>query len=274
MGKYFRCRISEITETLSKNGIKMPQLQRGRPRKEITEEESQKINSYKKDFNTGYQRTAEAVTKHGTPVSSYKTHLVFEMDGLFTREKEFIPDTTHKKRFVARYVNQIWHTDLHYWDKETINEVLVDTFLIAFIDDRSRKIIHLEILKERTMKATAEALRKTLEDNPKPHQIVIDNGKEFIGKEFQEVLKSKGIKEPRIHVGEPEENGKIERFWGTLERTLIDRSKLQEFVDEYNKIWSHRGLKSIMKRKMTPEEAWRKMDHYEGRDDLVIDYYE
>ena len=113
-------------------------------------------------------------------------------------------------------MNQIWHTDLHYWDKEVRNEILANTFIIAFIDDRSRKIIHLEILKKKTMQATAQALRNALEVNAKPHQIVIDNGKEFIGEEFQEVLRFNGILDHRINVGQPEENGKIKRFWALL----------------------------------------------------------
>ena len=105
------------------------------------------------------------------------------------------------------------------------------------------------------MKATARALRKALKYNSKPNEIVIDNGKEFIGKDFQNVLRKKTIKDYRIHVGQPEENGKIERFWKTLENTLINRSQLDEFVQEYNTVWNHRGLKEMTGIKMTQEEA-------------------
>ena len=255
--------------------MKWPEIRKGRPIKTISEQDRLEIHKYKSTFNSGYQRVAESVSKHlNKKVTAHSVQCVFEMDGLYTNEKEFVPTKTHKLRFVARYVNQIWHTDLKYWDKREKNGILVDTFLIAFIDDRSRKILHLERLKKRTMKKTAKALRNALEENPKPHMVVIDNGREFIGEDFSLELQSNGILEHRIKVGQPEENGKIERFLGTLQRTLVDRSKLQDFVVEYNTIWNHNSLRQMTGEKITPEEAWRRWERYEDKTDLEIDYYE
>jgi transposase InsO family protein len=103
--------------------------------------------------------------------------------------------------------------------------------------------------------------------------MTMDNGKEFVGKMFQNVLVEYGIKVHRIHPGNPEENAKIERFWSTLEGAIVDRSNIEAVVNEYNTKWPHRGLREILGRSCTPEEAWQTEPHYEGKSNLGFDYY-
>jgi transposase InsO family protein len=244
----------------------------GRPLDLPTELEIELVKRYKAEFDCGYQRTAEALTRRGSPMTSHRAQVIFELEGLYQYERDYQEENQHPNRFVAKYANQLWHTDLHYWDKVTVDGITKRTYVIAFIDDRTRKILHTEVLPDKSMKQTASALQNALNNNRKPHMIVIDNGKEFIGEDFQRVLRDNGIQVHRIHVGVPEENAKIERWWGTLERTIVDHSKLQSFVNEYNTAWSHRGLKRLAGKKMTPEEAWNTFEHYEGKEDLIIVY--
>jgi len=108
--------------------------------------------------------------------------------------------------------------------------------------------------------------------NPKPHAINTDNGKEFEG-EFAEVLRSNDINIRKCKPRTPQENGKLERWWGNFEKTMKGNRNISKFVNEYNNYWSHYGLKGMGFKNMTPSEAWKTMPHYEGKSDLEYDYY-
>ena len=79
------------------------------------------------------------------------------------------------------------------------------------------------------MESTANEFIKCLQKWKKPHMITVDNGSEFIGKQFTDVAHQYKIKFHRIHVREPEENGKVERFWQTLDSSLKHKDQLEEF---------------------------------------------
>jgi transposase InsO family protein len=64
---------------------------------------------------------------------------------------------------------------------------------------------------------TANALIKALNLHPQPHTLISDNSSEFCGHVFQEVLKTRGITWWHTEPYTPEQNGKMERWWGTLE---------------------------------------------------------
>jgi len=63
---------------------------------------------------------------------------------------------------------------------------------------------------------------------PRPARVVFDNGTEFVGQEFQELLESYGIKPVNTTVRNPKSNGVIERVhltMGDMLRTMIFRGK-------------------------------------------------
>ena len=60
------------------------------------------------------------------------------------------------------------------------------------------------------------------------------------------------------HPYTPEENGKCERFWKTLEGSSngrLDSPKIDKIIYEYNNYWLHTSLKELTKQNMTPQEA-------------------
>ena len=69
--------------------------------------------------------------------------------------------------------------------------------------------------------ATAAGLDKNwLCRYPRPHKVVHDNGPEFMGCEFQEVLESYGITSKPTTVKNPTANAVVERIHGTLGEQL------------------------------------------------------
>ena len=82
--------------------------------------------------------------------------------------------------------------------------------------------------------------------SPPPRFIIIDNGTEFIGENFQRILKDYGIQVHRIHAYTPQENGKIERWWKTIEHSATSplvEPYLSYIINEYNTKWEHCSLK-------------------------------
>ena len=72
----------------------------------------------------------------------------------------------------------------------------------------------------------------------------------------------------RIHAYTPQENGKIERWWKTIEHSATSplvEPYLSYIINEYNTKWEHCSLKELTGQPMTPEEAWCKMIHWENQ---------
>jgi transposase InsO family protein len=141
-------------------------------------------------------------------------------------------------------------------------------YLIGFLDDRSRLIVYYEVLPDKTMHSTAQALRCALNENPKPYKLTSDNGTEFTGHDFQEVLQEAEIIHWRTIPYTPEQNGKIERFWGTIEGSLASYEELDEAVLNYNYNWPHSALTELTGCKTVPWDAWCNWERWEGHDDL------
>ena len=263
---HFGCSNTSFKNIFRKHNIEYPKLKRGRPSKNVEQNVHDTILHYIRKFRVGYKRMTDVLLKKGFNVSQNQVRTVYENDGLFLFEKEYKPENDHKLRFVAPFVNQIWHTDLHYLEKREGEE---QKYLISFIDDRSRKILYHEVLDDKTAQSNSAALQRAIdlilvEANHVPHTIVTDNGKEFTANEFVDVLNRYKIYQHKIHPYTPEENAKIERFWRTFDQAKTDDSTISEVIDQYNNFWPHKGLHLSNNQKMTPQEAWESMPKYNG----------
>ncbi|KAH0795249.1 Integrase core domain containing protein [Histomonas meleagridis] len=178
----------------------------------------------------------------------------------------------HPHLFVARYAGQLWHADIHY---VTIDEA--QYYLLGFIDDRSRLLLHYEVLPMKTSDLCGMVLIRALNKVPiRPKMLTIDNGGKFVGESFQQVLSSYQIEQFRTHPNTPQQNGKIERFWLTIERAKGPNVpwsllKISELVYVYNNFWPHRSLKILTHQKTTPCEALNSMVKYSGQQDADIE---
>ena len=105
-------------------------------------------------------------------------------------------------RYEANNPDLIWHTDLHHFAGQ---------YLIAFIDDYSRYVVHHELIPTKDSGVVKTVLDIAIQHNNRPFCIWTDNGTEFKG-HFKEFCNSKGIKIVLTEVANPEQNGKCERF--------------------------------------------------------------
>ena len=247
--------------------------QPGRKPNMITQGEIDFVVQYRQKFHVGIHRTYDAAIHRGFRTSERNVKKIFEKKNLFCFKLKKDDGKKHDKMFHAKYAGQLWHTDLHYLNK--LNNI--QYYLIAFIDDCTRYVIYWEVIDEKTSYASARALINALSKSTSPKTITIDNGGEFIGPEFQQVLQEKGIECHRTHPRTPEENGKIERFWKTLEMgrasgLVLDNAYITEIISEYNNVWKHNSLRKQLGKSMTPLQAWMTLQHYNGQSDAEIVY--
>ena len=124
-----------------------------------------------------------------------------------------------------------WATDLMHLK---VGEV--EYYLVSFIDEYSRYILHHELLTGMdgvTVSVAAQTALETLtsEDGKLRAQPEIrsDNGSGYISQEFRGVLREHGLNHHRIKPHCPEENGIMERAYRTF-RERLEGEELQNLV--------------------------------------------
>lgn len=173
------------------------------------------------------------------------------------------PELTLKKvRYTKMHIGEMGHIDVHYVAKGTVSEVGAEKlYIVGIIDDHSR-LCWLEVIKSikalDVMFATLGIIThlKT-RYNIEFKEMLSDNGSELASKNNEEhpveaLFQFFGIKHRYTQPFRPQTNGKIERFWKTLESEALDGEvfeTLQEFkeyllayVIYYNEHRTHQGI--------------------------------
>jgi transposase InsO family protein len=135
--------------------------------------------------------------------------------------------------------------------------------MITFIDDASRMIMGYRFLPNKTSYETALALEETLRQSGCiPYAIWTDNGGEFAGV-FDEIVTIFQIRHIRTEPYNPQQNGKIERFWRTANRIRADR--MSAGIERYNEKTPHFALPEVRRKSgrmsyMTPRERYDSLE--------------
>jgi putative transposase len=132
----------------------------------------------------------------------------------------------------ARRADQIWATDIKYvWVGGR------DYFLVCFLDEYSRYIVHHELLWTMDGASVSVAAQAALETLPKDDKgnplerpvIRSDNGSCYISREFGAVLDEHELSHRRIKPHCPEENGLMERANRTIDEAL-EEEELMDYL--------------------------------------------
>ena len=169
-----------------------------------------------------------------------------------------------KRRIIKERMGQLGHIDCHHLSKSVIRGQSRKLYLVCVVDDYSR-IAWAEVTEDITsltvMFATLKCLNMLHDQyQMKFEEVITDNGPEFgpkqskqkYGHPFERMLIELGIKHRYCKPYRPQTNGKVERFWRTLQEDLIhetDFDSLEELKDEliqylyyYNTHRPHQGI--------------------------------
>lgn len=238
----------------------------GRKFKEELKHSPEIINKIKDIRSKGYNRydISIQIKKYMdiniTPSSVYRLLKKLHINQLNPIIKE------EKRRIIKMNAGELAHVDIHYVAKKTVTEIgNQKLYILGIIDDYSR-ICWLEVLEN--IKAVNVAfcamdmLLKIKERyNIEFKEMMSDNGSEFSSRNnmdhpFEKMLSFYNITHRYTKPFSPKTNGKIERFWKTIEDELLSGEEfktLEEFkkyilgyVIYYNEHRIHQGINNKM----------------------------
>jgi len=176
------------------------------------------------------------------------------------------------------------------WGLDLTGKVTLDGrthLVLAILEHASRAALWLEALQSKTSWTLILKLIEAIKRYGKPKAVRTDNEAVFTSKVFRFALFLLGIRHQRTEPQCPWQNGRVERFFGTLKQKLdqlaVDSFEalqiaLGEFRFFYNHVRPHQNLGG-----RTPAEAWagvdpftagvRKEYWFEAWDGLLKGYY-
>ena len=182
-----------------------------------------------------------------------------------------------KRKIIKERAGELGHIDCHYLSKDLFRDSGKRYYLVAVIDDCTR-IGWCEVVEDiKSLTVMFSVLRSfnMIQNRYKIQfeEVMTDNGPEFGGgankqseqtNPFRRMLFELGVKHRYTKPYRPQTNGKVERFWRTIENDMIedtDYNNVEEFKEEllkyliyYNEHRPHQGLNGI-----TPNEQLKNL---------------
>lgn len=158
--------------------------------------------------------------------------------------------------------NLIWGMDLT--GKATLDRKT--HVVLAILEHASRAALWLEALENKSSWALICKLVQAIKRHGKPRAVRTDNEAVFTSRAFRLALFLLGIRHQRIDLHCPWQNGRVERFFGTLKEKFDQlavesfdmlNGALGEFCFFYNHVRPHQNLGA-----RTPTEAWAGVDPF------------
>ena len=153
---------------------------------------------------------------------------------------------TAAKRFQKEHRNALWQADIKYGPYiPSKNGKKVRTYMLAFIDDATRMIMHAEFYDNQRLPILEDAFRKALLKFGRPEVVYVDNGKIFISKWFRLACARLKVHHVAAKPYNPQSKGKIEKFnrfmSEFLEELSLEPPGSLETLNQKFRIWLDEG---------------------------------
>ncbi len=158
-------------------------------------------------------------------------HRIIKRHGMLIRIKA---KPQPSKRFQRYHVDSMWQGDSFEFRIANVGRV----YVTGFTDDRSRYRVRSGAYLNKSAKESIDALRRALRKGRIPREMYLDNGKQFIAKEFKAELAKYHIRPIFGKPYHPRGRGKIEGYHKALWNELITQvrfSSLNHFKRELSK---------------------------------------
>ena len=154
--------------------------------------------------------------QYNLPCHWMTVHRVIKRHGMLIRIKP--KPQPPSKRFQRKHVDSMWQGDSFQFRISGEGKV----YVTGFTDDRSRFRVKSGAYRHKSAKESIDALRRALRRGRVPREVYLDNGKQFIAKEFKAELARYHIKPIFGRPYHPRGRGKIRVLpQGPVERADI-----------------------------------------------------
>ncbi len=168
------------------------------------------------------------------------------------------------RRFQKEAVNDTWQSDVKHCiylkDPKNTKEYL-KTYLICFLDDRSRKVCG-KIYFQENASNMEDCFRKALIKMGIPHNCYTDNAKIYRTKRLQAICAGLGSRLKYCQPYSPQSKGKLEKFNSFVDRSFEPEARRLGIgtIDELNEYFEYWLTENYNSKKhselgMTPDEA-------------------
>jgi len=142
------------------------------------------------------------------------------------------------RRFQRSERGDLWYSDLKYGPFLTINGEKKQIYLVSFLDDATRYVVHGEFYDSLDQSIVEDCFRKAILKEGLPKRVYFDQGKQYRNRWMERACAILEIKLLFAKPYSPESRGKIERFNRTVE-SFMDEAALKycKTLDEYNKFF-------------------------------------
>ena len=201
-----------------------------------------------------------SVLKENTPAPS----TIYNILKRHGKNKRTVRMKEEKRRIIKEKAGELGHIDCHHLSRDTIANDSKRYYLICVIDSCTR-VAWAEVMTDiKSLSAMFGTLhcfdQIATRFDVRFAEVLTDNGPEFgprgsAQKEnhpFERLLIEMGIKHRYTRPYRPQTNGKVERFWRTLNEDLIGgtyfesiehfRKELFDYLIYYNKLRPHQAL--------------------------------
>lgn len=192
------------------------------------------------------------------------TSTIYNILKRYGANKMTVKAKEEKRRIIKEKAGELAHIDCHHLSKDTIANDSRRYYILCVIDSCTRVAwaeVMTDIKSISAMFSTLHCLNQIGDRfDIRFAEALTDNGPEFGQKSsqkkehhpFERLLMELGIKHRYTRPYRPQTNGKVERFWRTLNEDLIDgtyfesiehfKKELYEYLLYYNMLRPHQGI--------------------------------
>jgi transposase InsO family protein len=140
--------------------------------------------------------------------------------------------------FCMQYANQLWQADTMFGPHVEHEGKMVQSKLIAYLDDASRLVVHGQFYPGETSTQLVSSLRSAFYKRGVPEQLYVDNGSIYAGQELSLICARVGCILRHTPVRDGAAKGKIERFFRTVRDHFLSRELNMTSFDALNRQFS------------------------------------
>jgi len=197
------------------------------------------------------------IRSEGLEASAGAIQRVLVEEGYEVEEAATRPHPPAARRFERTRPNELWQTDLFSF---LLKRQRRRVHLVAYLDDFSRFVVGFGLHASASGALVREVFEEAIANFGAPQEVLTDNGAQYHtwrGKSaFRRLCERRGIEQLVASPRRPQTLGKIERFWGTLWRELVEgaifagleeaRTRIAHFVAYYNFQRTHQGIDGLV----------------------------